>query len=205
MRPDLAFKIATTPKLPLRLWKRVHEVVPALLRPLLPFAGILMVAPTPTVRQTPAGIWIPKGFRTKITMSLDPDASMWETEVTPMGVSAGEMIPQDSMWNERWRIKRAQALVDGTDTTVRFLYDPIFRSQIQGLVGVEKSGSSAQVITETDYDGSTRCYYGVLRDVQFDALVPDQPGTGTAILSSTQWDPVNNVEAAPVISTVAGS
>lgn len=203
MRPDKTWNRQMGRRRALAALKALR--LPRLLAPLSPFLGVLWVAPSPTTRQTPTGIWIPKGFRTKYTMSLDPNASMWEVEVTPSGVSAGEMIPQDSMWNNRWRIKRAQDLIEGLDSTVRFMYDPILKDDIRGLVGVEKSGASAQVLTETDYDGSTRCYYGVLREVTFDPLVPNQPGMGTATFSPTNWDPVNNVEAAPVFSNVAGS
>lgn len=158
-----------------------------------------MAAPAPTARQTPVGIWTPSGYRTKYTFALDPDVSLWEVTVKPAGTSVGQPIAQDSMWNVRRKIKRPEPLIEGTDASITFLYDPILKSQIDIMVGVET------ICTETSYDGGTKCYYGYLAGVEFDPLELNQPGKGTATITETDWDYVNRVQAGPVFAHISGS
>ena len=160
-----------------------------------------MAAPTPTARVAPpsTAIWIPDGFRTKYTLAADTNVALWEMEVKPSGTAGGEPIPQDSMWNTEWRIKRLQQLKEKKPATIKFLYDPILQSEIEDLVNVETT------CTETYPDGTTYCYYGGMTDVEFDPLVPGQPGTGTATITPTNWDKTNKVEAGPVLTNVVGT
>jgi hypothetical protein len=145
------------------------------------------------------------GFRTKMTYALDPDLEVEEVEVKPFGVNGMEPIEQDSMWLVRWRIFRAQQILEATASSQIVKYDPQFKNTLIGLVNVEKSGSTAQVITETFYDGSTQAYYGFLLQVEFDNLVRGQKGRATLTNQPTNWDPVNRVEAGPVFVNVSGS
>lgn len=158
-----------------------------------------MAAPTVTARSTPTGYWLDNGFRTKITFALDVDVSLWEMTVTPAGLENGEPIPQDSMWNTTWRIKRARELLELTPSQMTFLFDPDMRQQIQSFCGQETT------ITETLPDGSQVAYYGYLRSVTFQPLTPGQPGQGTAVIQPTQWDKTNKVEAGPTFVNVSGT
>lgn len=162
---------------------------------------LLWANPSATARQAPAAgsIWIPDGIHTYHTNALDPDVCLWEMEVKPSGFSAGEPIPQDSMWNTRYKMKRAQQLIEGTPSTIKFKYDPNLKSLLPGLVGVETT------LTETFYDGSQAAYYGYWKDLEFDALVPGQMGTGTITVQPTNFDKTNRVEAGPFFTNVAGS
>lgn len=164
-----------------------------------------MAAPAATARQTPGGIRLPDGFRTKITFALLPALIVEEVGVKPAGVDNNEPIVQDSMWNTRYTLVREQQLISLMPATFTCYIDPLFVDTMLGLCGVAKSGSTAQVITETFPDGSTRAYYGFLKSVDFEEFVRGTRPKATITIQPTNWDPVNRIEAGPVTVSVAGS
>ena len=164
-----------------------------------------MAAPSATARGTPGGIMIPDGMRTKVTLSLNTTIQIEEVEVKPFGFDNGEPIEQDSMWSGALQVVRAQQITKCTPCTVICKYDPAALDALRTLQGVERSGSNAQIITETFYDGSTRAWYGYVRGADPDSLAIGGKGKMTVTLQPTNWDPVNNAYAAPVMVSVAGS
>lgn len=164
-----------------------------------------MAAPAATPRVTPAGIMIPDGKNTKITLSLDTDIEFEEVETTLSGFDNGEPIEQDSAWSSRLQVVRAQQINACTPIEILCKWDPVMLERGRAMVGVEKSGASAQVITETLYDGSARASFGYLKAIQPESLVKGQKGRMRITLQPTNWDPVNNVYAEPVYTNVSGS
>ena len=158
-----------------------------------------MANPSPTARGTPAGIWIPRGWRTKFTFAINTTVSLWEMTVKPIGFNMGEPINQDSMWNVRHSIVRPQPLIVPTKGAITFLYDPQLESQILAMAGVETT------CTQTSYDGGTKAFYGFLNGVEFEPLERGQPGKGSAEIVQSNWDPVNFVEVGPQFVFVTGS
>jgi hypothetical protein len=158
-----------------------------------------MPAPVAVARVAPTGIWIPDGFRTKVCFSDAPNLAIFETAVTPAGVDNGEPIEQDSMWNVRWRMKREHQINEFLPTTIKFMYDPAYRSLLNGLCGHN------QTITESIYDGSTCAYFGYPRSFIYDEHVEGKKGTGTAVVQPTNVDPASKGEFGPVFVNVAGS
>lgn len=158
-----------------------------------------MAAPSPTVRVAPTGIKLRDGFSSLVTFATDSNINLWEMEVTPPGVDGGPAIPQTTMHNTAWETFAAQALKTLTESSFKFAYDPAAYDEINALVNV------ATTITKQFKDGSTLAFYGYLRQVQFDPLVKGSQPTGTATVQPTNYDHVNNVEAGPVMTSVAGT
>ncbi len=160
---------------------------------------VLGAAPSDTVRQTPSGIKLDDGFPTKIAFARDPDVSIWEITVKTVGYDGGEAIDTTNMHNQRYRTMAARALITLTESSIKFAYDPKFKGQIQNLLNQEGS------ITEHFPDGSKLSYYGYLRTVEFDDNAEGARPEGTATITPTNWDPVNRVEADPVLTEVVGT
>lgn len=161
--------------------------------------GVLWAAPTPTTRQTPAGIALDDGFSTKITFAADPDVSFWERSVKPPGVDGGDGIDQTTMHQTAWRVMRARQLKSLTPASGKAAYDPNLYNNIIALINVETT------ITVRFPDGSTLAFYGYLQSVDFDELVEGQLPECSYQITPTNFDPTNHVEAAPVLTSIPGT
>lgn len=156
-----------------------------------------MAAPTATARQTPAGIPLKSGHPTKVTISLDPDISFWEVEVTPVGLDGGPSIDQTTMFNTTFMTKAEGDLVDVTDLQGTCAYDPAVLSQIIAVI------NRPAVITERYKDGSTYAYHGYLQSFTRQSHVRGQQPRATFTIVATNWD--GTAEQAPVLTSVAGT
>lgn len=158
-----------------------------------------MAAPTATPRVTPAGRKLPDGMNSKITLASDTDISFWEKVVKPPGITNGDEIPQTTMFNADWETKYPQALNDMTPVTGTVAYDPAVLSQVAAILGVPTT------ITLSFWDGSTWAFYGYLKsfDPQ-DMQKGEQPEAEIEIVVMN-FDTMNNVEAGPLVTSVAGS
>jgi hypothetical protein len=159
-----------------------------------------MAAPTTTVRQTPGGIQLPEGFSSKIASAVDPDVSFWELSVAGGGLDAGDEIEQTTMHNVAVRTYAPRSLYRQTPLTITAAYDPAVFTQIKALIGVE--GSWTRYFT----DGSTLDFFGFLKTFDFeeDGIDGNLP-TATIEIVPTNYDPVNHVEAVPVLTSVSGT
>ena len=158
-----------------------------------------MAAPTPTARVTPTGIILPDGFSSKLTLAASAAISLWETEVTPPGMEGGDRIDVTTMHNTTVMTFVPQALIDMTESSMTVGYDPNCYNQILALMNVETT------ITITWADGSTLAFYGYLRNFAPTGLVRGTMPTATVTVAPTNYDPVNRVEAVPVLTSVAGT
>lgn len=160
---------------------------------------LLRVAPTPTARQTPAGIKLGDGYQTLITFAADPDVSLWEKTIKPPGIDGGEAIDTTTMHNEDLRTKSSRQLKDMTDSTGKCGYDPDVYNQIKNLVNVETT------VTVTFPDGSTLAYYGYLRVFEPDELAEGTFPEASFTITPTNTDPTTGGEEDYVLTSVPGT
>jgi hypothetical protein len=158
-----------------------------------------MAAPTPGTRTDPVGIKIDDGFSTLISFAADPDVSFWEKTVTPPGIDGGDAIETETMHNDVWRTRVSRSLKTLTDAETTVAYDPAVFTQIVALCNVETT------ITIHFSDGSTYCFYGYLRTFEPGEISEGEQPEATVTITPTNYDPVNHVEAGPVLTSVAGT
>lgn len=158
-----------------------------------------MAAPSATSRVTPTGILLKDGFSSLITIAVDSDINFWEKTVKPPGFDGGDKIDLTTMHNTLYRTFSPRALLTLTEVTTTAGYDPILYDEAIAACNV------ATTITVRFADLSTIAFYGYLR--LFD---PQDSEEGTMpecqiTIEPTNYDPVNNVEAAPVMTLVSGT
>lgn len=164
-----------------------------------------MAAPTPTARVTPTGIPLETGHSTLFTISLDTNISFWEKTPKPAGIDNGDKIPTTTHHNTTWRTFAPRPLLEMTDATIVAAYDPIVHDELVAIIGKRKLGSTACVITEKYPDTSTLCYYGYVKSAEKSDNVEENQPELTVTIVVTNWDPINNVEASPVLTNVSGT
>lgn len=153
-----------------------------------------MAAPTPTVRTAPDGFMLRDGHPAKFTMSSIPDIGFWETDVQPPGADVGEPIDISTQHNVNYRTFSAPSLLTLSPHTVVFGYDPAAYTLLLAVLGID------QTFTVTWPSGQTMAYYGYVQSAEFSPLVENEMPTVTLTIVPTNFDPVNCVEAGPVIS-----
>jgi hypothetical protein len=158
-----------------------------------------MAAPVTTTRGSPAGQKLKDGFSTKIAFASNPTIEFWEKTVQPAGMDGGEPIDQTTMHNIAWRFTRPRALKTLTVHTTKAAYDPDFIPDIFALINREDS------VTDIFPDGSTLAFYGFLQKIEFDQNEEGKQPECTVTIVPTNYDYVNNVEAAPVFVPAAGT
>jgi len=158
-----------------------------------------MAAPSPTTRVSPAGIKLKDGYRSLITFSLDSNIDLWEKKVTPPGLDGREKINQTTMWNDDFITYAPRSLTDMTDSSMTCAYDPVAYTQIQAIINREGT------VTQTFSDGSTLAYYGYLQKFEPQELDEGTQPEAKVTIVCTNFDPVNHVEAAPVLTSVSGT
>lgn len=152
-----------------------------------------MAAPTASVRTAPLGFMLEDGYSTKVSSTLDPNIAFWEKTVQPPGLDGGEAIPQTTMHNIRYRTTAPRSLMTLTPITIVAAYDPAVYDQIHVLINENTSW------TVTFPDTSTYTFFGFLQ-----SFIPEPNEEGvqpeaTIIITPTNYDPENCVEADPVL------
>lgn len=159
-----------------------------------------MAAPATTVRLTPVGIKLDEGFPTKIAFARSANVSLWEKTVQPPGVDGGEPVDTNTMHNLIWRTQNPRVLKTLMPHTFKCAYDPnAYNTIVSNLINANGS------ITVRFPDGSTLDYFGYLQKFEPDQIEEGKQPEATATIVPTNFDPVNHVEAAPVLTSVAGT
>lgn len=158
-----------------------------------------MAAPVASARQTPPGIKLKDGHSTLVTLQSDPNIDFWEKNITPPGLDGGEAVEQTTMHNAVWRTVRPRELVTLTEMTFTSGYDPVVYDQILAIINIETT------ITVWFSDGSSLAFYGFLRVFQPTDTVEGTQPEATVTITPTNFDPVNKVEAGPVLVEAAGT
>jgi len=159
-----------------------------------------MAAPATTARIAPVGIAFTDPYPTTIAFELDPNISFWEKSVTPPSVDGGDAIDITTMHNTTWRTMHPRTLLSLSEFTLVASYDEAVYTQIIAIL------NSNGGVTIHFPDSSTLDFWGYLRVFApgENAEGGDQP-TATITVTPTNWDTTNNVEAAPVLTAVAGT
>ena len=139
------------------------------------------------------------GFSTQIAFASDTDVAFWEKSITPPGLDGGDPIETTTMLNTLWRTLRARKLVTLTEITIVANYDPVVYTQVLALVNREDT------VTIFFPDDSTLAFFGYLRMFTPGEHVEGSPPECNITVQPTNWDYVNNVEAAPVLVETAGT
>jgi hypothetical protein len=158
-----------------------------------------MAAPSATTRATPAGIPLQDGYQSLVTFANDTDISFWEKSVTPPAMEGGDPVNTTTMHNSAWFTKAPRALTDLEPMTLTAAYDPDAYNQILAII------NERTTVTVKFKDGSTLAFYGYLQRFEPGELVEGTQPECTITLVPTNWDPTNNVEAAPVLTSAAGT
>lgn len=158
-----------------------------------------MAAPTPTARTTPTGFFLQDGYRTLVTLALDPAIQFWEKTLKPPGVDVGEMIPETTMFNNFWRTFAFRKLRTLTDGDVKAAYDPNVLSLILSAVGYPTT------VTYHFPTNASICYYGGISKFMPDEVEEGKQPEATITLPATNWDYSANVEAGPVYTPAGGT
>lgn len=158
-----------------------------------------MAAPAAVARQTPGGIILPDGFVSKFTFNDDPDICIEEVEITPGGLSPGELINLTSQHNTAWRTFFCRRLTTLKEFTIRGFYDPLIYTQLLARI---QAGN--QQFTIRFYDGSTLAFWGGVTDSTFGPLVEGTAPEITIVVGPTNRD-ASGDEQAPVLVEVSGT
>lgn len=159
-----------------------------------------MASPATTSRSTPGGIKLKDGYQSLIAFALDPDVSFWEKEVQPSGLDSGGGIDANSMHNTLYRMMRAKSLISTPDITTLVSYDPnVYNNIISNLIKQEGS------VTVQFADGSTVDFFGFLDKFIPAVMREGEEPEATITIVQTNYDPANNVEAGPVLTSVVGT
>ena len=159
-----------------------------------------MAAPASTSRGTPVGYKFDDGFSTKIAFARGSTASFWEKTVSPPGVDGGDEIDISTMHNTTWRTFAARNLKTLSPFQVTAAYDAAFYADtINNLINQEGA------ITCHFPDGSKLDFFGFLKSFEVGAHTEGEQPEVTLSIVPTNYDPVNRVEAAPVLTSVTGT
>lgn len=158
-----------------------------------------MAAPTVTARSAPVGIPLKEGYRVLLGMSQDPDISVWEKTIKLPGVDMGDAIDITTQHNDEWLTMLSGALAELTEFTVVGSFDPAAYNQLIAIKG--QNGAMTIHLP----DGSTISFFAYVKTVEGpDAKRREQPDM-TITIRPTNYDSENDVESAPVISSVDGT
>lgn len=160
-----------------------------------------MAAPTATAYQAPSGRKLVRGHKTLMIFSNNPTIALWTKKVKPPGKSGGEAINNTDMHHDTYRTKRSRGLIENMNAEVTYHYDP------KALTQIEQQINREQALTIRYSDGSTYAFWGYLQEWEPDEIDEEStdPPTAKCTFVETDWDPVNHVEAGPVMTEVAGT
>lgn len=158
-----------------------------------------MAAPPTTARVAPTGIKLDEGYQVLFAFSLNPSISVWEKSAKLPGISNGDPIPRTTQHNTTYHTKAPRKLNEITDGSMKVGYDPNCINQILAIVGKEGA------MTAHLPDGSTQDQWAYIKDFQPGEFSEGSPVEADMTIVVTNWDPVNRVEAGPVLTSVAGT
>jgi hypothetical protein len=132
-------------------------------------------------------------------MSRVPNIALWEITVKPPGFDGGDPVDTTTMHNEDWRTKAPRSLVEMTNGTSKFAFDPKIYVDILSVLNIE------QTLTWRFSDGSTLAVFGFLRTFDIDDMSEGDMPQGAAEIEITNTDPTTGAETPPVLTEVTGT
>lgn len=158
-----------------------------------------MAAPSATSPQDPSGTKLDHGFRTRVVFSSNPTVALWLIEAELPEVEGGDPIDNTDMHNLTQRTKRLRKLIERMNAESVWHYAPKSRAQIDEMINRE------QTVTYWLSDGSSHAFYGGITNAKYSKFDEENDPRVTLQITETDWDPVNDVEAGPVTTEVAGT
>lgn len=158
-----------------------------------------MGVPTLTARSTPGGRMLDDGYQSLVAFESDPDVSLWEKTVQPVGFDGGDKIDVTTMHNETVRTYATRSLIDITDGAMTVAYDPACLDQILALLNVE------QAISVHLPDGSAWVFFGAMTAFEPQSNEEGSQPEANVTLVATNVDPADGTEAVPNYVTPAGT
>lgn len=158
-----------------------------------------MANPSITARVIPDGMRLDNGYQSLVVFASNPTLDIWEKTVQPPAYEGGDPIETDTMLNVRWITQAPQCLIAMDEAVVVAAYDPQVLDQLDDLINDNQS------ITYLYPDGSAYAHWGYLRRAEFSPLEKGVQPEVTLTIVTTNWDPVNCVEAGPVFLNGTGS
>lgn len=161
-----------------------------------------MAAPAITARVVPSGIPLTDQYQTTIAFARRPNINFWEKVVGQAGIDIGQPINTTTQLNSDWMTFAPRQLATLTPFSCTVAYDPAVLSEIYAYL-IGQPGA----ITEHLPDGSTYSYFGYVQSFKrkdMDVGSNNQPEAVIEIVP-TNWDPVNHVEASPLLVSVSGT
>lgn len=147
-----------------------------------------MPAPVATARVVPTGDMLKNGYRSLITVALDPDIDFWERTVKPPGLDGGDPINTTTMHNTTLRTFSPSALTTMTPCTVTVAYASAAFEQIQAIL------NKPTTITLTLPDGGTVAFYGYVHIFEPNDLSEGNLPEATLTIQPTNQDPTDGSE-----------
>jgi hypothetical protein len=127
----------------------------------------------------------------------DPTLELWEKASTPPGQDIGDAIDTTTFHNTR-KTKWPRALIEDTDGSFTCAYDPLARTSLESIVGVNME------ITVTFNDTSTWAFWGFMK-----SFTPQEVSDGEQPEAAVEFVVTNTdnafVEQDPVVNEVAGT
>lgn len=144
-------------------------------------------------------IMLEDGFTTKIAIEAKLNITFWDLTVTPPGVLGGDPIDTTTMFSVDWRTKALRKLKELGDVEFTAGYDPVIYTEATAIVNV---GTTINIVFS---DGTVFAFFGGLREFQPQSSEEGSRPEVNCVITPTNWDPVNNVRAEPVLLNVSGT
>lgn len=168
-----------------------------------------MSAPAITAPGTPEGVKVDDGFAACIAFALLPNVSLWEIETQLPSLDGGDPIDNTTHRNKKVRTKAARKLVDYGETTHTCRYNKKTFGQLQASL-LNKPGAITEhypdgVPTSSESGlglGSSCSYFGYVSKADFKAFKEGEPPEVDITVVTTNVDPSDGSEAAPVFTEV---
>lgn len=158
-----------------------------------------MAAPTLNARGAVVGTRLDNGWQALLAIGTNLTIEIYEKQITPPAIDGGDPIMTDTMQNSVYVTKAPQCLQEWDDITVVCAYDPAVLSELQTLINFIDS------YTIHYPDGTTLTLWAYLRRVESSPLQKGVQPELTLTIIITNWDPINCVEAGPVLVAGSGS
>lgn len=158
-----------------------------------------MAAPAANARGAVSGVRLDNGFGALIAFASNLTIEIYEKSVQLGAIEGGDPIMTDTHLNTVYITKSPQCLEEWEDVVVIAAYDPAVFSELQALL------NDPENITLIYPDGTTLAFWGYLRRIESSPLVKGVQPEITLTIVVTNFDPVNCVEAGPVLLAGTGS
>lgn len=140
------------------------------------------------------------GYRTIIMFTSNPDIAFFIKTITPPGYDGGDVIETTTMLNDLNRTFSARSLLTLTPVTFTAAFDPIVYTEVLTLLN-NKTDTATLMLP----DRSTIAFFGYLKNFDPQEFSEGTQPEAQCTIQPTNWDPVNKIEAGPVVTEIAGT